>query len=392
MVTNVKSKLKALLAAMTCVVASHSHASTYSAPQPVREVVDEAIHSIMQQYGVPGMAVGLTVGGKHYFFNYGVASKDNRDPVSRQTLFEVGSFSKTVTATLACYAAENGKLSWSDSAGQHLPQLRGSSLDKVSLLNLGTHTSGLPLFVPDSITNDEQLMSFLRDWKPGHPVGSYRVYSNAGIGTLGLIAASSMNQPFDDAVQRTLLPALGMTHTYIDVPADQMKDYAQGYNKNDAPVRLNPGELASEAYGIKSSTSDLVRFLDINMRLAPVDERLQRAIACTHTGYYAVGPFIQDLMWEQYPYPVALNTLLAGNSPDVIYKGMAAAELTPPLQPQPEALLNKTGSTNGFSTYAAFVPARKMGVVILANKSYPIDARVTAAYKILMSLLTSSPG
>jgi len=122
------------------------------------------------------------------------------------------------------------------------------------------------------------------------------------------------------------------------------------------------------------------------MNVASVAATLQRAIACTHTGYYAAGPFVQDLMWEQYPYPVALNTLLAGNSPDVLYKGIAATELTPHLPPQSEALINKTGSTNGFSTYAAFIPARKIGVVILANKSYPIDARVTAAYRILTSL------
>jgi beta-lactamase class C len=381
-------KLQVLFATIACVVASPSHAATVgdTRQQALQNVVDAAIAPVKQQYGIPGIAVGVTVDGRHYFYNYGMASKDTRHPVTRHTLFEVGSFSKTLTATLACYAEADGKLSLSDTAGQHLPVLRGSSLERVSLLNLGTHTSGLPLFVPDSIANDAQLTTFLRDWKPAHPVGTYRIYSNPGIGTLGLIAAQSMNQPFDDAMQGMLLPALGMTHTYIDVPPGVMKDYAQGYNKNDAPVRVNPGALASEAYGIKTDTTDVVRFLDVNMNVASVAATLQRAIACTHTGYYAAGPFVQDLMWEQYPYPVALNTLLAGNSPDVLYKGIAATELTPHLPPQSEALINKTGSTNGFSTYAAFIPARKIGVVILANKSYPIDARVTAAYRILTSL------
>lgn len=383
-----KRTLKALLTTIACVVASQSQATTAAdaRQQALQHAVDAAIAPVKQQYGIPGIAVGVTVDGKHSFYNYGIASKDTRNPVTPHTLFEVGSFSKTLTATLACYAQVDGKLSLSDTAGQHLPTLRGSSLARVSLLNLGTHTSGLPLFVPDSIANNEQLTTFLRDWKPGHPVGTYRIYSNPGIGTLGLIAAKSMNQPFDDAMQGTLLPALGMTQTYLDVPAGVMKDYAQGYNKNDAPVRLNPGALASEAYGIKTDTTDVLRFLDVNMNVAAVDAKWQRAIACAQTGYYAAGPFVQDLIWEQYPYPVALSTLQAGNSPDVLYKGVAATALTPPLPPQPEALINKTGSTGGFSTYAVFIPARKIGIVILANKSYPIDARVTAAYRILSSL------
>jgi beta-lactamase class C len=122
------------------------------------------------------------------------------------------------------------------------------------------------------------------------------------------------------------------------------------------------------------------------MQVVHVDGEVKRAVACAQTGYFATGPFIQDLVWEQYPYPVDLKTLQAGNSPDVLYKGTQATELTPPLEPQQDALINKTGSTNGFATYAAFVPSRHIGVVILANKSYPIDARIDAVYRILTSL------
>jgi beta-lactamase class C len=117
-----------------------------------------------------------------------------------------------------------------------------------------------------------------------------------------------------------------------------------------------------------------------------LDEPLRRAIAETHTGYFQAGPMTQDLIWEQYPYPVALQTLLDGNSPAIIYNPTPVTKIDPPQKPRRDVLINKTGSTNGFSAYVAFVPAKGVGIVILANKSYPIGERVAAAYQILTAL------
>jgi len=94
----------------------------------------------------------------------------------------------------------------------------------------------------------------------------------------------------------------------------------------------------------------------------------------------------QDLIWEQYPYPVDLKILLEGNSPAMIFKGVPVTKLTPPGEPRDDVWLNKTCSTSGFGAYVAFIPAKRLGLVILANKSYPIDERVTIAYQILTQL------
>ncbi|CAI0866616.1 class C beta-lactamase [Serratia proteamaculans] len=353
--------------------------------------IDAIIQPLMQKYGVPGMAIAVSVDGKQQFYHYGVASKQTGKPITNQTLFEIGSLSKTFTATLAAYAQNEGKLSFAEPASHYLPELRGSAFDHVSLLNLATHTSGLPLFVPDQVTNDAQLMAYYKNWQPSHAAGSYRVYSNLGVGMLGMITAKSLNQPFAQAMETQLLPGLGMNHSYINVPAGQMDNYAQGYNKKDQPVRVTPGPLDAEAYGIKSNAQDLIRYLEANMQVAKVGDKWRKALAATHTGYFHAGVFTQDLMWESYAYPVALPKLTEGNNAGMIMNGTPATAITPPLQQQTAAWFNKTGSTGGFSTYAVFIPSQKIAVVMLANKWFPNDDRVAASYRIVQALDKPKP-
>ncbi|QBC42700.1 class C beta-lactamase [Iodobacter fluviatilis] len=364
-----------------------SHAAENIDRSYIQKIVSTAIAPMQKEFNIPGMAVAVSIDGKNYFYNYGVASKEDKQAISQDTLFEIGSISKTFTATLASTAQINGQLSFNDSVSQHLPFLRGSAFDKVSLLNLATHTAGgLPLQVPDEIKNNDQLMAYFKNWQPEYAAGTYRVYSNPSIGLLGLITAKSMNTSFEEAIKENIFSKLKMTNSYINVPAAQMKNYAQGYNKKDEPVRVNPGVLDSEAYGIKSSSADMLKFINANMQVGKIDHKVQQALINTHSGYFSSGAITQDLIWEQYAYPVKLDTLLAGNSQTMSFQANAAAPITPALAPQDKVWINKTGGTGGFSAYVAFIPAKKMGIVILANKSYPIPPRVTAAYQILNKL------
>jgi len=353
-------------------------------------VVKEVIGPLMQEYAIPGMAVALTIDGQSYFYNYGVASLATQQAVTNRTLFEIGSNSKTFTATLAAYAAVNGKLAFTDPVSKYLPELKGSSFDHVSLLNLGTHTAGgLPLQVPETIQDNAQLFDYLQHWQPPYPAGTQRAYSNVSIGLLGMITARSMQMPFEEAMEKTLFPLLGMRHSYFHVPADQMASYAQGYTKQGAPIRLNPGVLGAEAYGIKTNAADLIRFIAANVGSLRVDDQLQQAIKLTHTGFMDTGVMMQDVIWEQYAAPFTLKQLLAGNSDAMAYHAMPVTAVQPASPTQSahdDVLINKTGSTNGFASYVAFIPARKIGIVLLANKNYPIPPRVTAAYQILKQL------
>jgi beta-lactamase class C len=199
-----------------------------------------------------------------------------------------------------------------------------------------------------------------------------------------------MGADYATLMQERLLTPLGLTSTYINVPADRMADYAQGYTEDGKPIRLGPGELWQEAYGVRTTAADLVRYLEANMNLIDVAPDVQHALIDTHTGYFKTGAMTQDLIWEQYPYPVALRSLLAGTAE--ISDAVPATPLKPPERPRQDVWINKTGSTNGFTAYVAFVPAKRLGIVLLANKSFSLPERVTASYQILTALAAEHSG
>lgn len=373
-----------LTASVIAQTAGTGAAVTNSDLQPA---VAQTVRPIMKQYGIPGMAVGVTIGGRHYIFNYGLASKTSGKHVDDSTLFEIGSITKTFTASLVFYAQLTGKLSLSDKVSSDLPSLRGTSFDRIRLVHLGTHTAGgLPLQFPDDVRSDDDAMNYYRRWKPSHPAGTYRLYSNPSIMLLGLAVANRMHADFAALMQRELFGPLGLRSTFLTVPGDQLARYAQGYTSTGKPRRMLPGPLAAEAYGIRTTAGDMLRFVDASMNLVHLDDTLRRAIINTHTGYYRMGAMTQDLVWEQYREPVQLPALLQGNSERVMFEQNPVVKIEPPSPPARDVVINKTGSTSGFGAYVVFMPRQKIGIVLLANKSYPIQARVRAAYRILTSL------
>jgi beta-lactamase class C len=195
----------------------------------VRSAVDRAILPLMKEHDVPGLAVGVTAGGKQHLFYFGVTSKDTGAPVNADTLFEIGSISKMFTATLAGFAQAQGKLTLTDHPGRYMPALRGSALDKASLINLGTYSAGLPLHLPNAIKTFAEAEAFMQNLKIKAGPGAVRLYSNPSIGLVGHIAALAMQGNFPDLMETQLLPKLGVSGCFIRIPSSRAQDYAQGY-------------------------------------------------------------------------------------------------------------------------------------------------------------------
>ncbi|HHX8315462.1 TPA: class C beta-lactamase [Vibrio diabolicus] len=353
----------------------------------LKSVVDECAKGLMNEYDIPGLAVAVTIDGKRYFYNYGFADESKGSLVTNDTIFELGSISKTFAATLTGYAQEKGKLNMDDKVKDYIPELENSVLGNTKLVHVATYTAGgLPLQFPSEVTNDAEMMQYYKTWKPEHEAGTKRKYSNPSIGLFGYIGALSMKSDYTEMMETLILPKLGMANTFVDVPKDKLNNYAFGYSSEGKPVRVNPGILDAQAYGIKSTSLDMLQYIEANMGQAQLNTDIENALERTHTKYFDTDTFTQAVGWEGYDYPVSLSQLLKGNSSDVILNAKPVqASLSGTLGR--DVWYNKTGSTGGFGAYVAYVPSEKIGIVILANKNYPNAERVEAAYNIISSVV-----
>ncbi|ERS03473.1 beta-lactamase [Acinetobacter sp. COS3] len=355
--------------------------------QQVKAVIDQQFKPLLAQYNIPGLAVAVTLNGQHYFVNYGVASKQSQQPVRNDTLFELGSVSKTFNATLAGYAQAQGKLSFSDHPAKYFPELNNTAVNRATILNLGTYTAGgFPLQFPDEVVTQQDMVKYFYKWQPKTKISVARQYSNPSIGLMGYVTALVMKKPYSELIEKTLFPQLGLKQSFIHVPESQMKNYAWGY-KNDQAMRVSAGMFDAEAYGVKSSSADMLKFIDAQLNPQQLKQPMRKTIENTHVGYFKVGAMTQGLGWEQYTYPVSLATLLQGNSSKMALESHTVTPIKQPKLASAATLFNKTGATNGFGAYVAFIPQQKIGIVMLANTNFPNEARITASYQTIQQLL-----
>lgn len=353
----------------------------------VQRLAERSFSPVVEDYELPGLVVGVTHHGESYFYVTGVASREGRIAVTPDTLFELGSVSKLFNASLATLAEARGDINLNEQVFKRIPELEGTAFGDLSLMDLATHHSGgLPLQVPDSVADTDELIKWLTNWQASHP--GTRSYSNISIGMLGHITAKALNKDYADAAEQDLFPEMGLNNTWVKVPEGAMGRYAYGYGREtDQPVRVNSGVLADEAYGVKSSARDMVRFLDLQLGHANASTHLTTALARTRQGQRRTADYVQDMIWEQYPWPASVEQMVQGNSYAYILEPQPMETIDPPLPPQERVILNKTGSTNGFGAYVALLPGEDLGVVVLANRNFPNEARIRATHAFIQRVL-----
>ena len=245
----------------------------------------ERVRAAQEELLVPGVAVGILEDGEERHHGFGVTSVDNPLAVTPDTLFQIGSISKTFTGTVAMYLVADGRLELDRPVREYLPQLAladAEATERVTLRHLLAHTGGwVGDYFDDTGWGDDAVARYV-DRMVGlpqlTPVGELWSYNNAGFALAGRMIEVATGRRFEDVVKELVFDPLELTSsTYW--PWEAMTErFAVGHMGLDGKVEVaRPwpvGRSAHPAGGIASTTRDLLRYarlhLDPPPELAPM--------------------------------------------------------------------------------------------------------------------------
>lgn len=231
----------------------------------------EQVQAGMERLQVPGVAIGILHGNQEFKAGFGVTSAENPLPVDTDTLFQIGSTTKTITGTMAMRLVEQGKLGLDEPVRTYLPDLRLSNPDvaeRVTLRHLLTHTAGwVGDIFDDTGWGDDALARMVAqmvDIPQLTPLGATFSYNNAGFYLAGRLIEVVTGQPYEAAAREMLLNPLGMTRSFF-LPGDVMTyRFACGHVVHeDGPHVARPWALARNANpvgGLSSSITDQLHY------------------------------------------------------------------------------------------------------------------------------------
>ena len=343
------------------------------------QLTDAQIKAILvQRIDVDKQAVGIAAvvveGDTVRIITHGTmaipTTRGTAEPITPDTLFEVGSITKTFTALLLADMVIKGEVKLDDAVEKWLPQgLRGLKLrdhtgSPIQLVDLATHRSGLAR-IPDNMPNgtradpyvdyrEQQLLVYLKDRETlvatdGGKTTKKRdeayAYSNLGYGLLGYVLARAADTSYADLLQKKLLTPLGLTSTYLDIPRGEVGRFSDGhYVDRDATLKLHKHwrfDVLAPAGALLMSARDMGRYAQAASDA--IDTPLKAAFALAQKRY---GDGMAPMN------PQGLAWILAPMNGRTVF--------------------NHNGMTGGFTSSLWIDPDRKAGVAVLANANVPV--------------------
>jgi len=197
-----------------------SRASPTEASDPLFRMLDEKIEAAMARYHIPGVAVGVLHNGQEYVRGYGVTNVDYPQPVDGDTLFRIGSTTKTFTGTTVMRLVEQGMLDLNAPVRTYLPALQladESVAARVTVRQLLNHSAGwLGDYFAEQGRGEDALARYvagMQQLPQLTPLGQMFAYNNAAVTLAGHVVATVAGKPYEAVVQELLLDPLGLTHS-----------------------------------------------------------------------------------------------------------------------------------------------------------------------------------
>lgn len=300
------------------------------------------------------VVIGVIDGADSAVYGFGKAGAPGPDG---QTVFEIGSVTKTFTGLLLAQTVKSGAARLDQPVAQLLPGyvVPDYQGQPITLLDLATQTSGLPR-MPDNmrpVQVDNPYADYraadLKAFIGGHQLrrqpGSVYEYSNLGVGLLGQALSEQASKPYGDLVRDRIAVPLGMDSTAVALSPSMRARLAPGHDAQGHAVANWDMDALAGAGALRSDAHDMIRYLRAMMSAGP--ESAYALARAPQRPFDKQGGRI-GLAW---------HTNLVRNTPVVWHNGM----------------------TGGYASYVGFTADGQRGVVVLTNSAVSVDRLALAA-------------
>jgi D-alanyl-D-alanine-carboxypeptidase/D-alanyl-D-alanine-endopeptidase len=311
-----------------------------------------------------GIAVGIIKDNHERFYSFGSVDQNKNEKPKKNTIFEIGSITKTFTASLLADAHLRGILDIND----HIEKCNSNITNAfcfegtpISLANLSTHTSGYPK-MPDNLplTSEtpfdyyyrEHLDKFLSNYTLLRKPGSLFEYSNVGVGMLGIYLSDRQNSSYENLLEKTILKPYKLYDTKMDLNNEQKLRFAKGYLSGiETPHWWQKRSAIAACGALHSTVDDMLKYL----RLQIFSEN--EIFKFTHVERYIIdSKSSMGLGW---------------------------------IRERVDNFITHNGGTYGFTSFVGFDKNTKVGVVILANSYILNDTKIDEAGTRIINIIRS---
>jgi CubicO group peptidase (beta-lactamase class C family) len=348
-------------------------------PGPIFNSLDEEIDSIAAKYVKVGAMVGVIDRQQaRRIFSYGSKSGAVNDPPDDNTVFDIGSVTKTFTAIIAADFYTKGLIQ-DDTVAHYLPADQVTMPTKggveITFLHLLTHTSGIPRTPheegssyprppgydaenPYAAYTTEQVYDYLSNYCTFEfTPGTWWAYSNTAVGLAGHVLGIIDGTSYETVLTRDVFDELGMDHSSLFLTEDQSLNLALGHDSYNKVVPFYTANDIFQGCGmIKSTLNDMFKYLEANMGLSETPLR-----SAMDLSYQIV--MHQGSMGDQ---ALAWWILDLDDGQRIIYSG---------------------GNTNGHSAYIAFNQKELTGAILLFNASNHDGSNLNMGMEVMKAIM-----